>query len=180
MTRFIPLVLVLSFIFAACAPSVYGSRYNSFDFVNSDTFPISGEGSWYASAEFPVRVFNLDLGDIPSTAFSSSKGETFKQTLRNTFTVNPISVPEGWNVVLEAATGIQTVADTSRSNSTRRVQWHETVALVLRMEVPAGQTSGHYPVMVELKANTGGSIEAFWDTLIESGELVQAEPITLN
>lgn len=179
MSRFIPLVLVLSFLFAACAPSVYGSRYNNFDFINGSVFPIPGEGTWYASGEVPAAALDIDLGDIPDRAFSSNEGATFNKALSR-FQIIPDQLPEGWSVDFEAVTGVQTLISVKKEGSRTQVRWRDSVAIVLRIKVPTGQTTGHYPIKLAIQAPNGQNMDVFWDTVIDGGELVEVQPSILN
>jgi len=169
MSRITILLFSLSVFLGACAPSVYGSRYNAFDFVNGIVFPVSGSGTWYATGSFLPDEFGIELDDIPDAAFRGREGDSFSQNLNGDFELTALELPEGWSVKFNTITGTQTLASVADSRRYTRIRYYSIVDVVLRIEIPEFVSDGSYPIEVNIKARNGDSVVKSWMVFIEGG-----------
>lgn len=117
------------FLLDACAPSVRGSSSAfAFNISNYDPITVTPGNRWYAKDIWAARSFDIDLGGLSSSNFSSSSRST--SSLTNRFRLAETSTPEGWQLRLTSARGVKEVAGLSRSAYGASACYRSTVDLV--------------------------------------------------
>ena len=153
------LLLALSIgLLASCAPAAKGSSsYRAFDLSEDATIRVTPGSRWYFTDNRPAPYFDVDLADIPNSAFEKSTvGREYVRPVTLKFSVESAVLPDNWAVDLESVQGIQTV--TKREGTDRvSVWWRESVRFAFAVDIPADTQPGEQTAIVTVKASNGTS-----------------------
>ncbi len=157
MKKFWGLLVFVSLLFSACAPSVPGSsRYSPIDARDSDEISITAGPEWFATTLGPVGLVSLrirgnDLNDL-IRAGDLIEGKT-KSVGVNWFQVQDIKAPTGWIVKLASQVGVRKILEVDGDS----YRYTDSADLTWLIKVPPTTPVGSYPVLISIasRENTG-------------------------
>ncbi len=149
MKKFLGLLVFVSFVFSACAPSVPGSsRYTALDARDNNEISITAGPEWFAKTMGPSRLISLktrngSLNELIKR--EDAKKGTVKSTSVNWFKIQDIKAPTGWVIELAVQTGIREIADDDDDGS---YSYFDRAELTWLVKAPPATAAGTYPVLI--------------------------------
>ncbi len=149
MTRFLGLLVFVTFLFNACAPSIPGSsRYTPIDAREANQISITAGPEWFAKTVGPSRLISLktrngSLNELIKR--EDAKKGTVKSTSVNWFKIQDIKAPIGWVIELVVQTGIREIADADDDGS---YSYFDRAELTWLVKAPPATAAGNYPLLI--------------------------------
>jgi hypothetical protein len=167
MKKFLGLLVFVSFLFSACAPSVPGSsRYTPIDARDSDSASITAGPEWFVKTIGYIGLVSLKNRDEVLDPLFTSQSDisvgTVKSRSVNWLKVQDIKAPTGWTVELvgqEASRRITEVGSTTYRLS-------DSMTLTWLVKAPPATPVGNYTVLMLVSGDNGSPLPIVLDVKV--------------
>jgi hypothetical protein len=161
--KILGLLILIGFLFSACAPAIPGSsRYSPIDARGSDAASITAGPEWFVKTLGLIWLVDRATVDDALDPLFTSESDLSVGTVK-TFNVNwlevqDIKAPTGWVVELAAQQAVRRV---TRAGPTRGTYYaSDSLELVWLVKVPPSTAVGEYTILALLK-NRSDSTKVF-------------------
>jgi hypothetical protein len=155
MKRFLGLLVFVSLLFNACAPSVPGSsRYSPIDARDSDSASITAGSEWFIKTDSLARAFvslktRDDALDPLFTSRSDIQVGTVKTRSVNWLQIKDMKVPTGWNVQLVAQEASRKITEVG----TTSFYFIDNLDLIFSIKAPPETPVGNYTILLMIASS---------------------------
>jgi hypothetical protein len=155
MKKFLGLLVFVSLLFSACAPSTPGSRFTPLDARNSESVSVTAGGEWFiktsslARALVSLKTRDESLDNL-FTSSSDIQVGTVKSRSVNWLKVTDSKTPTDWEVQLVNQEASRKIVEVGSRGS---YYFTDDLSLVFSVKIPAQAPVGRYVVFLMLASN---------------------------